>query len=57
MISTDSGLLISKIDCALVVTSPVYFEKDLFPKFLTTDVATLDGNLLGGQCPGAHYSY
>lgn len=54
MISTDSELLISKIDCALVVTSPGYFEMDLFPKFSTTDVVTLDGNLLGGQCPGAH---
>lgn len=53
MISIDSGLLISKIDCALA-TSPVHFEKDLFPKFPTTDVATVDDNSLGGQCPSAH---
>jgi len=51
MISTDSGLLIWKIDC---VTSSVYFKKDFFPKFPTTDVTTVDGNSLGGQCPHTH---
>lgn len=55
MISTDSELLISKIDC---VTSTVYLKKvRLFPKFLITNVARVDGNLLGGQCPGIHTSW
>lgn len=53
MISIDGGLLISKTDCALA-TSPVHLEKDLFPKSPTTDVATVDDNSLGGQCPSAH---
>lgn len=36
------------------MASAIYTLKDLFPKFPTTDVATADGNSLGGQRPGAH---